>query len=142
MTVTMMNKPIVRWDKTQSTWHTDVDNVGRYAVRRMDKRKPYAAYLNNERIMSESVHSDAEIVKRAVETRIEKAFDIAKTKLLDADVRRTELISAARGGIGIFLNSMRGANMFGAGAKVVPTTRGFCVVWGSDNRIYFETTEM
>jgi len=68
---------IIRWNKTHSTWHTDVDKVGRYAVWRMGKRKPYAAYLNGERIMSESVSSNVEVVKRYVETRIEKALDIA-----------------------------------------------------------------
>jgi len=70
---------IIRWDKTQKTWHTDIDKVGRYSVRRMDKRKPYAAYLNGERIMSEAVNSDVEKVKGDVETRIQRAHDIASS---------------------------------------------------------------
>lgn len=64
---------IIRWDKTQATWHTDIDRVGRYAVARTKPRGPYAAFLNGDRIVGEPVHSDAEIVKRAVESRIETA---------------------------------------------------------------------
>lgn len=81
------------WDKTQSTWHVDVDGLGRYAVYRMRKRGPYAAFLNGERIMDESVHSDAEVVKRKIETRIEKNLDKPKSKL--REIGRANFLDAA-----------------------------------------------
>lgn len=68
---------IIRWDKTQKTWHTDVDKVGRYSVRRPGKRMPYQAYLNNKQIAVDP-NPDAEIVKRMIETRIHTARHINK----------------------------------------------------------------
>lgn len=64
--------PHIQWDKTQSTWHTDVDKVGRYSVRRLAKRQPYGAYLNNKSIPVPT-NPDASVVKRGVELRIIEA---------------------------------------------------------------------
>jgi hypothetical protein len=67
--------PMILWDKTQKTWHTDVPKVGRYSVRRMGKRMPFAAYLNGKQIAAEE-HTNVEVVKRSVERRIREAHRI------------------------------------------------------------------
>lgn len=55
--------------------------------------------------------------------------------------KRLDLIVAATKGVREHLQSMRGANDF-AHAKIVTTSKGFCVVYGADERVYFETTTM
>jgi hypothetical protein len=70
--------PLIRWDKTQSTWHTDIENVGRYSVRRAVARGPWAAYLNGERVAGVPAAAKVDAVKRDVENRIRNAMQIAK----------------------------------------------------------------
>lgn len=69
--------PLILWDKTQQTWHTDVDKVGRYSVSRPTKRAPYRAYLNGKdlRLMPDS---DPEVLKRSINRRISEAVRINK----------------------------------------------------------------
>lgn len=69
---------MIRWDKTQNTWHTDVGKVGRYSVQPVGNHvrgrgRLHAAFLNNERITNAPSDFDADIVKRHVEDRIETA---------------------------------------------------------------------
>lgn len=64
--------PLILWDRTQKTWHTDVDKVGRYSIRRMGSRMPYALYLNNKRVGHDEF-DDVAVAKRAVERRIREA---------------------------------------------------------------------
>lgn len=59
----------------------------------------------------------------------------------DSD-RREELLEAARGGVRDFLRTLRGSNLFGADPEVIPTRRGFAVVYRNDERIYFEAREV
>jgi hypothetical protein len=70
--------PLIRWDKTQSTWHTDIENVGRYSVRRTAKYGPFGAYLNGERVAGVPAAAKVGAVKRDVENRIRNAMQIAK----------------------------------------------------------------
>jgi hypothetical protein len=70
--------PIVRWDKTGSVWHTDVDKVGRYSVRRQAAREPYAAYLNGVQLMMVMPDKDPSVIKRSVERRIRVAKQISQ----------------------------------------------------------------
>lgn len=70
--------PLIRWDKTQATWHTDIENVGRYSVRRTAKYEPFGAYLNGERVTGVPTATKADVVKRDVENRIRNAMQIAK----------------------------------------------------------------
>jgi hypothetical protein len=63
---------IVRWDKTGSVWHTDVDKVGRYSVRRPGLRQPYEAYLNGKSL-NLMPDSDPGVLKRSIERRIKEA---------------------------------------------------------------------
>lgn len=67
---------MIRWDKTQKTWHTNT-KAGRYSVRRTAKRAPYGAYLNNK-LLPVDLSSDVDVVKRAVELRIIEARRIAQ----------------------------------------------------------------
>jgi hypothetical protein len=64
---------LIRWDKTQKTWHTDVARVGRYSVRRTQSRGPYAAYLNGKQIDNVGEDTDVDVIKKRVETRIHEA---------------------------------------------------------------------
>jgi hypothetical protein len=64
--------PLIRWNKTQNTWHTDVGKVGRYSVRRLAPRQPWAAFLNGKRLGNDS-HTDVSVMKRVVERRIHTA---------------------------------------------------------------------
>lgn len=148
--MTEETKFIVRWDKTGDVWHADVSGVGRYAVRRPAKRRPFSAYLNGELITSVQESSNVEAVKKFVETRITEALRIANdpSKFATYD-RRAELVTVCRAAVAEFLRTTRGAHMFGAGAYVVDTSKGgsstnsgFAVVHGDDNRIYFDAVEM
>lgn len=67
--------PDIRWDKTQTTWHTDT-KAGRYSVRRVHKRGPFGAFLNNKPVAVDT-SLDVQAVKRAVELRIVEARRIA-----------------------------------------------------------------
>lgn len=65
-----MRKPL--WDKTGKVWHTDVDKVGRYSVRRPGLRQDFRAYLNgNDLGLMPS--SDPEVLKRSIDRRILEA---------------------------------------------------------------------
>lgn len=143
----------VRWDKTGRTWHTDVDKVGRYSVRRTGLRMPYCAFLNNQPINAIERSADVDEVKKAVERRIRHAVLINNAVGKVRDVNETgtpetispsrkELIEAAQVGVHDFLQSTRGAVMFGADSKLIETKKGFVVVYGNDNRAYFDVTEM
>ena len=59
----------------------------------------------------------------------------------DSD-RREELVDAARSGVREFLRTLRGADLFGPDPEVVPTRRGFAVIYRNDERIYFEAAEV
>jgi len=137
---------LLQWRKVRKTWYVDIEGIGRYSVKRHGTG-PFRAYLNNVHIESVDGSKDVEMVKRIIEERITAAKIIAGSesdlplKPDDYD-RRTELISAARGGIGLFLNSTRGCAMFGALHAIVETKTGFCVVYGNDNRVYFDITEV
>jgi hypothetical protein len=54
---------------------------------------------------------------------------------------RCEMIAAASDGVRAFLTGIRGANAC-RNAKIVKTDKGFCVQYGDDNRVYFDTTHM
>lgn len=65
----------MNWDHNQGTYYIDVPNVGRYAVKRLGKRQPYAAYLNGERIALDPERS-LTALKERVEARIAYAKQI------------------------------------------------------------------
>lgn len=71
--------PLIQWDKTQSTWHTDVDKVGRYSVQRLGKRQPFAAFLNGKRIAGVPESTSQDVIKRDIERRIIEARRINET---------------------------------------------------------------
>lgn len=62
-------------------------------------------------------------------------------RLRDHDRKRQELIAAATKGVREHLQTTRGAHDF-RNAKIVTTDKGFCVQFGEDNRIYFDTISM
>lgn len=70
-----------------------------------------------------------------------KFNEAMERRLEDEGRKRLELIVAATKGVREHLSSTRGANDF-AHAKIITTSKGFCVVYGSDSRIYFDTTHM
>ena len=138
---------LLKWSKARNTWYVDIEGIGRYSVRRHGTG-PFRAYLNNVHIESVDGSKDVEMIKRTIEERVTaakiiagKESDLPLKKAEDYD-RRTELISAARAGIGLLLSSTRGGAMFGALHAIVETKTGFCVVYGNDNRFYFDITEM
>lgn len=62
--------PLIRWDKTGSVWHTDVDKVGRYSLQRINRQ--WVAFLNNKPIEAISP-GELDAMKRNVERRIDTA---------------------------------------------------------------------
>ena len=68
---------IIRWSKTNDSWHTDIDGVGRYSVQRPRKRDPYQAYLNNKDL-GLMPDSNPDVLKRTIERRIHAAISISK----------------------------------------------------------------
>lgn len=70
-----------------------------------------------------------------------KFNEAMERRLEDEGRKRLELIVAATKGVREHLGSTRGACDF-RNAKIITTTKGFCVVYGSDSRIYFDTTHM
>jgi hypothetical protein len=74
--------PLIKWDKTQQTWHTDVDGVGRYSIRKGGElskvRGLWHAFLNGTPINGHGYSDkDLDAVKRNVENRINNARRIA-----------------------------------------------------------------
>jgi hypothetical protein len=71
--------PLIRWDRTQGTWHTDT-RAGRYSVCRVRPRGPFGAYLSGNPITSVSPSLNIDVVKREVERCIRAARDIAQAR--------------------------------------------------------------
>lgn len=133
----------VQWNKTQRTWHTDVDGIGRYSLQKPKGESVWRAYLNNVPLAGVPAGPNVEGLKEMIAERIVAAKIIAgREGDLPVYDRRKELISAAKGGIGILLNSTRGSAMFGTSHKILDTAKGFVVVYGEDNRVYFDLMEM
>lgn len=85
-----LRKPL--WDKTGKTWHTDVDKVGRYSVRRPGLRQDYRAYLNGEDL-NLMPSNDPEVLKRSIDRRILEARRINHvTDKLDDDLKRARQV--------------------------------------------------
>jgi hypothetical protein len=70
--------PLILWDKTGGVWHTDTA-AGRYSIRRLGKRQPYGAFLNNKPISNVRENLSVDVIKREVEHRIRTARRIAET---------------------------------------------------------------
>jgi hypothetical protein len=64
-------------------------------------------------------------------------FDAAPWQEETETDRRVEVMEAAKSGVNEYLKSMRGANAFGAGARVVDIKNGFVIVDKNDNRYEF-----
>lgn len=75
--------PRIDWDKTGTTWHTDT-KAGRYSVRRMGKRQPFGAFLNNTRLTGIPESTSIDVIKRDIERRIIEARRIANMSADDA----------------------------------------------------------
>lgn len=139
-----MSRPLaLQWGKTANTWHLDIDGVGRYSVQRTDKGGPWGAYLNNQRLSTVTASRLQELVKTQVEDRVTEARRI---NALPAEVPgatlHKEVITAAIQGVREYTRSTRGAHALGALSRIIETNKGFCLVYGDDNRIYFDVTEM
>jgi len=56
--------------------------------------------------------------------------------------KQAELVAAAKAGIIEYLRSTRGANLFGSKVQIMDTKKGFVVVTGDDDRVYFDLSVM
>jgi hypothetical protein len=131
---------LVQWNRTGKTWHVDITGVGRYSVHRPPPSKKWYAYLNDVRIAGIDGEFDAEQVKKTTEERIVAAK--ISGEVLKENNHCAEVTDAAMRGVLEYTKSMRGCAALGALTHVTKTKKGFVLVFGNDNRVYFDVTEM